>query len=153
MHLIIRIKYRKCLVNHRGTKNNQVIFQKSLNALLFSDHLGHFWTTCPPFLVNVVALPKLWFIGLLFENWNQVFATKWLCTSTFFFLLQVTNLIRHTMAHQHTRSARPITSPSIRPSTNTKISKNVMTSQRKSVNTWKKRYLDTLFSYLFLSTF
>ena len=63
-----------------------------------------------------------------------------------FLLLQVTNLIRHTMAHQHTRSARPITSPSIRPSMNTRTSKNVTTSQRKSVNTWKKRY----FVYLFI---
>jgi len=60
--------------------------------------------------------------------------------------MEVTNLIRHTMAHQHTRSARPITSPSIRPSTNTRTSKNVTTSQRKSVNTWKKRY----FVYLFI---
>ena len=32
MHLIIRIRDRKCLVNHRG-KNNQAIFQKSLKTL------------------------------------------------------------------------------------------------------------------------
>merc|ERR1739848_594147 len=71
-------------------------------------------------------------MGLAFWLWLMPFL--WIYT-------EVTNLIRHTMAHQHTRSVRPITSPSIRPSTNTRTSKNVMTSQRKSVNTMMLRSL------------
>ena len=143
--------------------NTLCCFYYKEKFLAFSDHLGLFWTTYLPTFScrRSLSMPPDWIYvslakhqyALHYQNYDLLaccLKTKirhlgichlMIMYFNTFLLLQVTNLIPHTMAHQHTRSARPITRPSIRPSTNTRMSKNVMTSQRKSVNTWKKRYL------------